>query len=389
MRTVQRWGWSLVGVLLVACGAQPEQIVVPTQAVIEQTTVTPLAIVATPTAPAATAIPTLPPIPVITGERDVVPQEGFQVLAVAQPGSVIEPEGFVPGEVYVFTPFGSTLYRLTLNPAQDREAIWAPGSGRIFFSSDRENNTFYLYSLSVNDRNPIQRLDPFSSGDQREPALSPDGLTLLFTSNRGGADALYSLFAGDGRGTTQITFNATRDYQANWSPDATWITFTSERDGNPEIYIMDRTGGGLQRLTDHPSNDNQPVFSPDGRRLAFISDRNGSPQVYIMALPQPFREFDERSNDSEIDLAAGIIPPLELDPAAPPPSVYAATTGRAIKSSPSWYLTETYRAGLIYTETTLRPDGTRYSEIYRANDDGSNAQVISPPGLSFAEGRAR
>ena len=61
------------------------------------------------------------------------------------------------------------------------------------------------------------------------------------------------------------------------------IVFSSKRDGNYEIYVMNANGESQIRLTHHPLDDWQPVWSPDGTRIAFISNRNGGNiQIYTM-----------------------------------------------------------------------------------------------------------
>lgn len=64
--------------------------------------------------------------------------------------------------------------------------------------------------------------------------------------------------------------------------DATHIAFTSPREGNNEIYIMDTNRKNLQNLTNHPASDWQPAFSPDGQWMAFVSDRSGTNRIYLM-----------------------------------------------------------------------------------------------------------
>jgi TolB protein len=58
------------------------------------------------------------------------------------------------------------------------------------------------------------------------------------------------------------------------------IAFTSDRDGNQEIYVMNNDGTGQVRLTNNYGADNFPAFSPDGTKIAFVS-QNPSPTFAI------------------------------------------------------------------------------------------------------------
>ena len=61
------------------------------------------------------------------------------------------------------------------------------------------------------------------------------------------------------------------------------IVFTSLRDGNPEIYVMDADGGNQENLTNHPACDIEPDWSPGGTKIAFVSGRDVGPsQIYVM-----------------------------------------------------------------------------------------------------------
>ena len=63
------------------------------------------------------------------------------------------------------------------------------------------------------------------------------------------------------------------------------IVFTSLRDGNAEIYVMDADGGNQERLTNHRAGDSSPDWSPDGTMIAFVSNRDGArsrSQIYVM-----------------------------------------------------------------------------------------------------------
>ncbi len=60
------------------------------------------------------------------------------------------------------------------------------------------------------------------------------------------------------------------------------IAFSSDRDGNDEIYVMDADGGNEQRLTENRHHDWYPSWSPDGERIAFMSERDGNYEIYVM-----------------------------------------------------------------------------------------------------------
>ena len=67
------------------------------------------------------------------------------------------------------------------------------------------------------------------------------------------------------------------------APTTPKILFTSARDGNREVYIMNPDGSEQARLTDHPENDMNAVWSPTGEQILFISDRDGKRDLYLMA----------------------------------------------------------------------------------------------------------
>ncbi len=85
----------------------------------------------------------------------------------------------------------------------------------------------------------------------------------------------------DGSGLTQLTAAPGRDFGPSWSPDRTHIAFTSDRDGNMEIYLM-AVDAEQKRLTSHLAADMQPAWAWQGGVLAFSSARDGSAHIYTM-----------------------------------------------------------------------------------------------------------
>jgi Tol biopolymer transport system component len=99
------------------------------------------------------------------------------------------------------------------------------------------------------------------------------GSTIVYSSNRVSAfnTELYAVPA------KRLTFTKGADGvlgddgMPDFSPNGRRIAFTSNRDRNGEIYVMNADGSGQKRLTRTRADDFMPRFSPDGRQLAFIS----------------------------------------------------------------------------------------------------------------------
>ena len=104
------------------------------------------------------------------------------------------------------------------------------------------------------------------------PAVSPDGATVLFQSDRGGHGAIFAASASGGPARVLVD---TGDHptQPSWSPDQSHIAFVADVNGQQEVFIARADGAERRRLTFDPGADYHPRFSPDGARLLFNSAR--------------------------------------------------------------------------------------------------------------------
>jgi Tol biopolymer transport system component len=100
-------------------------------------------------------------------------------------------------------------------------------------------------------------------------------------SDRDGNPEIYVMNA-DGSGQTRLTNNAAEDHYPAWSPDDTKIAFTSHRDGNYEIYVMNADGSGQTNLSNNPASESSANWSPDGSKITFTSTRDGNFEIYVM-----------------------------------------------------------------------------------------------------------
>ena len=112
------------------------------------------------------------------------------------------------------------------------------------------------------------------------PDLSPDGRILLFNSNRGGRQAIWTADA-DGTNPRPLYDGGDQGEEPAtpvWSPDGRTIAFAMRPRGatdanESEIYTMRADGSRLRRLTRAAGDDSHPHWSTDGRRIFFNSAR--------------------------------------------------------------------------------------------------------------------
>jgi Tol biopolymer transport system component len=133
-------------------------------------------------------------------------------------------------------------------------------------------------NYSANLTKPVKEW--FSNTESQSPALRANG-KIAFTSNRDGNDEIY-VMNNDGSNQSRLTNNARSDLNAAWSPEGNKIAFTSYRDGNAEIYVMNADGSNQINVTNSPATDRMPAWSPDGHRIAFTSNRNGYSEIHVM-----------------------------------------------------------------------------------------------------------
>ncbi|HKA21639.1 MAG TPA: S41 family peptidase [Blastocatellia bacterium] len=77
----------------------------------------------------------------------------------------------------------------------------------------------------------------------------------------------------DGKNIKRITANKARDVYPRFSPDGKWIAFSSDRNGNFDVFIIPSEGGNPKQLTFHSADDTVLGWTPDSRQVLFSSNR--------------------------------------------------------------------------------------------------------------------
>lgn len=190
-------------------------------------------------------------------------------------------------DLYVMTSDRRDTVLIAGGPGDDVGLGWSPDARWLLFSRSRTrpddsyDTDLYAYHLESGVEMP---LDTLASHEIVDAYWSPDGAHIAWTA-RVGAEDQQEIFVSraDGADARNISAHAAEDYHPAWGPDGTRIAFTTERDGNAEIYSAEIPSGQLARITFDVAQDDRAAFSPDNRFVAFESTRGGELAVFVAA----------------------------------------------------------------------------------------------------------
>lgn len=189
-------------------------------------------------------------------------------------------------EIYLYRTSDNSVTRLTNDGGADIHPVISPDRNRIVFASNRTGD-FEIYVMNIDGSNQTNLTNSPTSTDDN-PDWSPDNTEIAFSSDRDGNREIYIMQA-DGNLPINITQNPALDTEPNWFEDnrlllgtGEWITFSTNRDGNREIYMMRTDGSGQINISNAPGDDTQPAARPDGQRVIFVATRDGNQEIYQM-----------------------------------------------------------------------------------------------------------
>lgn len=236
------------------------------------------------------------PLPV-PGTRDAPSPTPTEVVTLItnepSPTGTLSPEA-TPTESIPPTPTLPPVVEVTVTPENTPVPVptqTGGGSGQIAFASSRTGTPqIYLVNLDTSGLTQLTDLDEGAC----QPSWSPDGAQIVFISPCAGradlTDTLYRnsslyLMNADGTGQKPLTNVPSSDFDPAWSPDGKRIAFTSLRDGKRDIYLLTVETGAIVRLTTvggDVQENIQPSWSPAGNLIVYTVRRFNAYQIWVM-----------------------------------------------------------------------------------------------------------
>lgn len=151
--------------------------------------------------------------------------------------------------------------------------VWSPDGSRIAFAAAGHGNG--LGALVWRAADLSDEIETLYAPDYwvGPDSWSPDGSTILVSElapdSLGGRNLTFLDL--ETREVTPFLVTEYREEDGRYSPDGDWIAYTSDRTGNPEIWLSSSTPGGFQvKVSD--SGGRKARWAPDGQSIVYINE---------------------------------------------------------------------------------------------------------------------
>ena len=159
---------------------------------------------------------------------------------------------------------------------------FSPDGQKVIMSLLRDDGNSNIFSMDLRSRTTTRLTN--SSAIDTSPSYSPDGSKVVFTSDRGGQPQIYVMGA-EGSGQTRVSFGGGSYSTPVWSPRGDLIAFTKQSGGQFQIGVM-KTDGSGERILSTGFQQEGPTWAPNGRVVMFFRDQpgGGGPKLYSVDL---------------------------------------------------------------------------------------------------------
>ena len=175
------------------------------------------------------------------------------------------------------TPTPAMAYENARHPSLTAE-------GTLFFTKYEETDWGnYWKSYYVSYRG-IEEITTNTIFTELEPTVSRNGKYVVFSSNRAETREIIFEPLALSEPTVRITRNSLDDVEPTVDADGKYIYYTVISSDESYIYKVRSDGTGQERLSSTGTHDAHPSVSGDNSKLAFSSERDGNSEIYVMDL---------------------------------------------------------------------------------------------------------
>jgi serine/threonine protein kinase len=174
-------------------------------------------------------------------------------------------------DLWLYDITRQTASRFTYDPADDSDAVWSPDGLRVVFASDR-NGARGLYQKLVDGDGQEENVMKSDLGRLIPRDWSSDGRFIFYwaVGAQTGAHVWYLPLFGE-RKPTLFRQTAFLESEPHISPDGHWIAYDSNESGKPQVYVCSFPGAD-RKMQISTTGGNSPYWGHNGQELYFLSE---------------------------------------------------------------------------------------------------------------------
>jgi Tol biopolymer transport system component/C-terminal processing protease CtpA/Prc len=203
----------------------------------------------------------------------------------------------IRGEIFLLKKDWEKAKNLTNNAAREKNISWSPDGKSLLFTSDRNGNNDLFLISSASDKDIYFTFDydtkslTQSEKEEYSGMFSPDGEKIAYIEGNGN----LVMMDKDGKNKRTIWEGWSLQPNFQWSPDSGYIAFSREDNNfNQDVYIYELNQDKIYNISMHPDDDHTPCWSPNGRFLYFLSKRSdNNTDIWQVALTKQWYDMTE------------------------------------------------------------------------------------------------